>query len=118
MRRLSSLALIVGVVLLATFVSIPCAGIPAPPDEQNPPLDCDIWPEYCGGGGGGGGYTGSCYVCVQSMTVHGDGTSGPLVWECMTLYQLGLSGTGNESCSVGGDGLCRLSGAYCQSVNA
>ncbi len=116
--RHSLLALAAAVALFATLVSIPCAAVEAPPNEQNPPLDCDIWPEYCGGGGGGGGYTGSCYVCVQSTVVHADGSAGPVVWECMTLYQLGLSGLGNESCSVGGDGNCRLSGAYCQSVNA
>jgi len=49
-------------VLVALAVALPAGAVQRPPENQIPPYDCLIWPEYCGGGGG---HPSNCQECKQ-----------------------------------------------------
>ena len=115
MRRSVQLVIAIAAVV-AAFSAAPAF---AQVDNQDPCWMYDPIGSDCTGlgSGGGGGYSGSCSVCVQSITVRPDGSMGPVTYQCKTLYELGLTGTGQTSCSGGGSSYCQFSGPYCQSVS-
>lgn len=68
--------------LLVFAMSLTVHAADVPPANDYPPLDCDIWPEACGGGGGGG-TGGGCKACEILVIDCGPGQPPQYLPTCM-----------------------------------